>query len=191
MVAGRLERRSRSVIVATAPFCGYRRGGEAFSCLRTCHSTSATHSLAGSAWPWSSTRGCQPLRGPSASRSGRLPRPVRSAWFLLLFLLPVIAYRGLFAFVFDLGFRRAQPVEVVVEDDAIRCPGRRESRMARPSTESFRSTVPRTGSTWTVLHLDGTVLTIPSDAIALDQLDYLKSFAHRSALERKAAAASH
>ena len=34
-----------------------------------------------------------------------------------------------------------------------------------------------------MLHLDGTVLTIPADAIAADQLDYLKSFALRAAAE--------
>ena len=47
------------------------------------------------------------------------------------------------------------------------------------------------GAVWTVLHLDGTVLTIPADVIASDQLDYLKSFAMRGARERKAGAANH
>ena len=113
-----------------------------------------------------------------------------SAWFLLLFLLPVIAYRGLLAFVFDVGFRARQPVEVVVEDTrlGILVDGNRRWLDLDGIFQVYRS---ETGSTWTALHLDGTVLTIPSDAIALDQLDYLKSFAHRSALERKAAAASH
>ena len=42
----------------------------------------------------------------------------------------------------------------------------------------------RAGDTWTVLHLDGTVLTIPADAITAEQVDYLKSFARRSAAAR-------
>ena len=122
-------------------------------------STSGTHSLVGSAWPWNSTRGCRPSRGPSASRSGRYLVLFVSAWFLLLFLLPVIAYDG---------NRRWLDLDGIFQ--------------------VFRS---ENGSTWTVLHFDGTVLTIPTDVISLDQLDYLKSFALRSARERKAAAASH
>ena len=42
----------------------------------------------------------------------------------------------------------------------------------------------RTGDTWTVLHLDGTVLTIPADAITAEQVEYLKSFARRAAAAR-------
>jgi hypothetical protein len=38
--------------------------------------------------------------------------------------------------------------------------------------------------TWTVLHLDGSVLTIPTDAITGEQVNYLKSFARRAAAAR-------
>lgn len=111
-----------------------------------------------------------------------------SAWFLLLVLLPVVAYRGLFAFALDIAFRARQPVDIVIEEErlGVLIDGNRRWLNLDGIFQVFRS---ETGSTWTVLHLDGTVLTIPADAIAIDQLDYLKSFALRAARERKAAGA--
>jgi hypothetical protein len=113
---------------------------------------------------------------------------VVSSWFLLMLLLPVVAYRGLFAFVFDIAFRARQPVEVDVEDDrlGILIDGTHRWLALDGIFQVCRS---ETGATWTILHHDGTVLTIPADAIALDQLDYLKSFALRALRERKAAVA--
>lgn len=109
-----------------------------------------------------------------------------SAWFILLVLLPVIAYRGLFAFIFDIAFRAKQPVEVIVEEErlGVLVDGNRRVLALDGIFQVCRS---ETGATWTILHLDGTVLTIPSDAIANEQLDYFKSFALRAARERKAA----
>ena len=102
------------------------------------------------------------------------------AWFLLLFLLPLIAYRGLFVFLFDIAFRSRQPVEVTVEEErfGVRIDGDDRWHSLEGIFQVFRS---ETGTTWTVLHLDGTVLTIPADAIAVEQLEYLKSFALRQA----------
>jgi hypothetical protein len=113
-----------------------------------------------------------------------------SAWFLFLAVLPVIAYRGLFAFLFDVVFRSRQPVEVAVEEERLCVFVDGEGRWLNLDGifQVFRS---ETGGTWTVLHLDGTVLTVPSHAIASDQLDYLKAFALRSVRQRKAAAASY
>jgi hypothetical protein len=110
-----------------------------------------------------------------------------SVWFLWLVLLPVIAYRGLFAFLLDIAVRSGQPVDVVVEDDrmSVRIDDDEHWLALDGIFQVCRS---EGGSTWTVLHLDGTVLTIPADAIALEELDYLKSFALRAARERKAAA---
>ena len=111
---------------------------------------------------------------------------VVSPWFLLMLLLPVMVYRRLFAFVFDIAFRARQPVAVVVEDERFEVviDGSHRWLALDGIFQVFRS---ETGATWTILHLDGTVLTIPADAIALEQLDYLKSFALRALRERKAA----
>ena len=103
-----------------------------------------------------------------------------SGLFILLFLLPVIAYRGLFVFLLDIAFRSRQPVELAVEEDrfGVRIDGDDHWHSLEGIFQVFRSD---TGTTWTVLHLDGTVLTIPADAIAVEQLEYLKSFALRQA----------
>jgi hypothetical protein len=112
-----------------------------------------------------------------------------SAWFLLLLLLPVIAYRGLFAFLFDIAFRSRRAVDVLVEESRFGI--LEEDRHWHSLDGIFQVYRSESGSTWTVLHLDSTLLTIPADAIAPDQLDFLKSFALRAARHRKAAEASH
>lgn len=104
-----------------------------------------------------------------------------SGWFLLLLLLPPIVYRGLFAFAFDLVFARAPPVEVFARAGELEV--RSAGEVQRLSLDGIFQ-VYRSGDTWTVLHLDGTVLTIPVDAISVEQVDYLKSFARRAAAAR-------
>lgn len=113
-----------------------------------------------------------------------------SAWFLFLLLLPVIAYRGLFAFLFDIVFRARKPVDVHVDDSRLdmAIAGDRRSVSLDGIFQVCRS---ESGTTWTVLHIDGTVLTIPAEAITSEQLDFLKSFALRAAKERKAAEVDH
>jgi hypothetical protein len=108
-----------------------------------------------------------------------------SPWFLLLLLLPVIAYRGLVVFLFDIAIQARQPVEVVVNETQLGVTIQRHQRWLPLDgiIQVFRS---ESGTTWTVLHLDGTVLTIPAEAIAAEPLDYLKSFALRAARERNA-----
>ena len=78
--------------------------------------------------------------------------------------------------------------EVVVEEErlGVLIDGNRRWLDLGGIFQVFRS---ETGTTWTILHLDGTVLTIPDDAITGEHLDYLKSFALRALRERKAAVA--
>ena len=80
-------------------------GGQ-FSCPRTCRSTSGTHSPAGSARAVGTLSWLPVIAATIGFAIGTLYLVLFvSAWFLLLFLLPVIAYRGLFAFIFDIAFR--------------------------------------------------------------------------------------
>ena len=97
----------------------------------------------------------------------------------------------MFVFLFDIAVHAGQPVDLVVDESRLDVHDRRPAPMARRSTASFQVFRSEDGSTWTVLHLDGTVLTIPADAIASEQLDYLKSFALRAARDRKSAELNH
>jgi hypothetical protein len=111
-----------------------------------------------------------------------------SRWFLPWLLLPSLVYRGFFVFFAEIVFRAGRPVEVVVDADryeVLTC-GRRQSHSLEGIIQVFRS---EEGTSWTVLHMDGSVLTIPAEAITAEQLDYLKSFARRAAEERRATAA--
>ena len=111
---------------------------------------------------------------------------VVSPWFLLLFVIPAVVYRGLFAFAFDVIVHPKQPVNVLVDDSRIevRIDGKCRSLPLDGIIQVFRS---EDGATWTVLHIDRSVFTIPASAITGEQLDYLKSFALQAARERKAA----
>jgi hypothetical protein len=104
-----------------------------------------------------------------------------SSWCVLLLGLPVAMYRGLFAFALDLTFRGARPVDLHVDDPEmeVRTDGAVKQLALTGIFQVFRS-----GDVWTVLHLDGTVLTIPADAITGEQVGYLRSFAHRAAAAR-------
>ncbi|MDB5308221.1 MAG: hypothetical protein JWO38_2423 [Gemmataceae bacterium] len=112
---------------------------------------------------------------------------VVSRWFLPLLLLPPLAYRGFFAFLFDLVVRSVKPVDVLVEDDrlGVLVGGERKWLPLAGVIQVYRS---EDRTTWTVLHLNGSVLTIPAGAIAADQLDHLKGFARRAAEARRAPA---
>jgi hypothetical protein len=109
-----------------------------------------------------------------------------SPWFLIMLLLPVVAYRGLLTFAFDIAIHPRQSVDVLVDDAQleVQIDDERRRLPLEGIIQVFRS---EDGSTWTVLHLDRSSLTIPSAAITVEQLDYLKSFARRAAEERRAA----
>ena len=104
-----------------------------------------------------------------------------SPWFLLLLLVPPVVYRGLVAFLFDIVVCGDRPVEVdVTESDiAIATAGEQRTLALAGIFQVFC-----TGDVWTVLHLDGTVLTIPADAITAEQIDYLKSFARHARVQK-------
>jgi hypothetical protein len=106
-----------------------------------------------------------------------------SPWFFLLLVLPPVVYRGLFLFAFDLAFRGGRAVELCVDDAEVRVASAGEVK-ALPLGGLFQ--VFRSGDAWTVLHLDGTVLTIPAGAITDEQVAYLRTFAHRTAAALRA-----
>ena len=101
--------------------------------------------------------------------------------FLFLLLIPPLVYRGLVAFIFDLVVRGGLLVEVSVDETHCEVVTRGERRKLALAGifQVFRA-----DGTWTVLHLDGSVLTVPVDAITREQIEYLKSFAQRAAIAR-------
>ena len=112
---------------------------------------------------------------------------VVSRWFLPLLLLPPLVCRNFLAFLFELATHPGLPVEVEVTADALGV--RVDGHQRWLPLEGIIQVYPSDDhATWTVLHVNGSVLTIPAAAIAADQLDYLKGFARRAAAERKAAA---
>ena len=104
-----------------------------------------------------------------------------SRWFLLLLLLPLVVYRGLFLFAFDLLVNGGSEVEIRVDDADMEVASGSEVK-SLPLDGVFQ--VFRSDDTWTVLHLDGTALTIPASEIASEQIEYLRVFAHRAAAAR-------
>lgn len=104
-----------------------------------------------------------------------------SPWFLALLLLPPLVYRGLFAFAYDIAVRGGRRVVVTESEGEMGVQSGGETKWL-PLDGVFQ--VFRDGDAWTVLHLDGTVLTIPAGAISGEQVEYLKSFARRAAAAR-------
>jgi hypothetical protein len=102
-------------------------------------------------------------------------------WFLFLLLIPLIIYRGLFALLFDLSVHSGQVVEVSVDDFKLEMliDRKLKSLPLEGIIQVFKG-----GNILNVLHVDGTVLIIPVDAISDEQVDYLKSFALQAAAER-------
>ena len=104
-----------------------------------------------------------------------------SAWFLVLLAGPPLVYPGLFRFALGLLFRPDRPVEVRVDDTRLEwvAGGGRRSLALDGFFQVFRA-----DDVWTLLHLDGPVLTIPLDALTAEQVEYLKGFARRAAAAR-------
>lgn len=109
---------------------------------------------------------------------------VVSRWFLPLLVLPPLVSRGFFAIVLDLILNPRQPAELVVDQNSL---GFATGGSWRWLPLEGIIQVFRSGQSWTVLHLNGAVLNIPLDAIAEEQIDYLKGFALRAARMRKEA----
>lgn len=106
-----------------------------------------------------------------------------SSWFFFLLVLPLVLYRGLVLLLLDLTIRSTKPVDVLVDDVTLDVLNDNE-RLTLPLVGIIQ--VFRSGSDWTVLHLDGSEIIIPATAITTEQIEYLKSFALRAAAERKA-----
>ena len=105
-------------------------------------------------------------------------------WFLLLFLPPLLFYRGLFRLLFDLAVRPAKPVELTVDEFTLwaQIGDERRSLPLAGIIQVFR-----TDDGWTVLHRDNSTLLVPHGVLTASQLDYLKGFALRALAERRAA----
>lgn len=106
-----------------------------------------------------------------------------SRWFMLLLLLPPVVYRGLFAFAYDIAVRGGRPVEIAIDETALEM--RTGAEVKRLALDGVFQ-VYRNGDVWTVLHLDGTVVTVPLDAITDEQIAYLRTFVRRAAAGRAA-----
>lgn len=104
-----------------------------------------------------------------------------SPWFLLLLLLPPTVYRGLFAFGLNIALNSDRTVELLADDTELEVRWAGEVKRL-PLDGVFQ--VFRSGDAWTVLHLDGTVLTIPADAIGDEQIAFLRTFVRRAAAAR-------
>jgi hypothetical protein len=104
--------------------------------------------------------------------------------FLVLLFLPLLLYRGLFALLLNLAFRPCVSVEIVVDDTRLEMTSGQD-RLVLPLEGIIQ--VFREGNTWTVLHIDRTMLSIPADVLADEQAEYLKSFARAAAARRKLA----
>jgi hypothetical protein len=106
-----------------------------------------------------------------------------SPWLLLLLVLPLVMYRGLFGFVLDILTNRGSAVELIADgtdtDLEVRTAGGAKRLPLSGVFQVFRS-----GDVWTVLHLDGTMLTIPADAIGDEHVAYLRTFVRRAAAAR-------
>lgn len=104
-----------------------------------------------------------------------------SPWCLLMLAGPPVVYPGLFRFVFEIVFRTGTRVDVSVGGShlEVTASGRRHRLALGGIFQVFKSE-----GVWTVLHLDGSVLTVPVDAISDEQIGYLKSFTRRAAPAR-------
>lgn len=104
-----------------------------------------------------------------------------SPGFLALLALPLAVYPGLFRFAFEIAFCAGPPVQVSVGESSVEVTTSGRARTL-PLDGIFQ--VFKAEGVWTVLHLDGSVLTIPADAVTDEQIGYLRSFARRSVVQR-------
>ncbi len=109
-----------------------------------------------------------------------------SRWFIPLLLFPPIVCRHFIALLFELAIHPTRPAQLIANHVSLGVTSGREWWWLPLSgiIQVFRS-----GDSWTILHLNGMVLTVPADAIAAEQIDYLKAFAIQNAQERRKQAA--
>ena len=104
-----------------------------------------------------------------------------SVWFLPSLLLPVVVYRGLFAFLYDIVVLGGRTVEIIADDVGLTVRSNGTAKWL-PLDGIFQ--VFRSDDAWTVLHLDGSAITVPAGAITAEQIEYLKTFVRRAAAAR-------
>ena len=104
---------------------------------------------------------------------------VVSPWFLVLLAWPAFTCRKVATFLLELLVVPARPVDILVEADrlGVLVGAGRVWLYLDGVIQVCRSD---SGRTWTLLHLNGSILTIPADAIGPEQLDFLKGFALRA-----------
>jgi hypothetical protein len=99
-----------------------------------------------------------------------------SPWFVVLLAWPAFTTRRLFAFLFELLAVPARPVDLLVEADrmGLLVGNERVWLYLDGVIQLYRSDG---GRTWTLLHLNGSVLLIPANAITAEQVAFLQGFA--------------
>lgn len=150
--------------------------------FRLRYGLSRRHRLAVELTPWLPAVGATIGFAVGVLFLGRVVSPL----FYALLLLPVVLYRGLLAFLYDLLAHPLRPVDVLVEDDrlGVLVDGARRWLSLDGVIQVYKSG----RDAWTLLHLNGSVLTIPADAITREQVLFLQGFALRAARARWAAA---
>lgn len=140
------------------------------------------HRLAVELTPWLPALGATVGFAVGVLFLGRVVSPL----FYALLLLPVVLYRGFFRLLHDLVANPLRPVDVLVEADrlGVLLDGRRRWLALDGVIQLYKSG----RDAWTLLHLNGSVLTIPADAITREQVQFLQAFALRAARQRWAAA---
>lgn len=101
---------------------------------------------------------------------------VASPWFAALLAWPAYITRSLLAFVVEWLVVAARPVDVLIEADrmGLQVGAERVWLYLDGLIQVFRTDG---GRTWTLLHLNGSVLLIPVRAITAEQVRYLQTFA--------------
>jgi len=97
-------------------------------------------------------------------------------WCFLLLVWPALTCRRLLAFLVELLTVPARPVDVLVEADrmGLLVGERRVWLYLDGVIQLYRTDG---GRTWTLLHLNGSVLLIPAGAIGREQVEFLQAFA--------------
>ncbi|MFO0798930.1 MAG: hypothetical protein U0804_15795 [Gemmataceae bacterium] len=108
-----------------------------------------------------------------------------SPWFLLLLVWPTFTSRKFFALLLELIRVPRRPVDVLVEADrlGLLSGGERVWLYLDGVIQMYRT---EGGRTWTMLHVNGSVLTIPRDAITAEQVEFLQGFALAAWRRRRA-----
>lgn len=146
--------------------------------FRLSYGLTRRHRLAVELAPWLPALAASAGFGLGVVFLGRTVSPL----FFPLLLLPVVLAPGLIRFLYDLLARPLRPVDVLVEHDRLGVlvgGGRRWLRL-----DGVIQVYKSGPGAYTLLHLNGSVLTIPADAITREQVLFLQGFALRAARHR-------